>query len=289
MSFIYYVLIWMLTYIGPAYAEIGVEQNEQDYIAEDIQRYAHNEQEVEVGELSNGKIKIFVDRDHSITAVVDKQDCSVMRKEDNTVALGFKFGGLMWGFGPEVTIGRSSGNEWKAEVQRMVAEYQELCTHFNTGRLSQEEYQDEKKYIIKRGYDYAREIKQKIQDKKDDMFKEMDQGHYISLQDSRFQNGCCIFKPRKQTNEMVVRQSPFRKMIPTNSNDCRDVGVCNRFNAHRNQYKSPRGYSSVVPDRFQGLSFDELTIIGDMEAAQRMNRGRRYNNGSWNVRIGGGW
>ena len=276
MSFIYYVLILMLSYVGPIYAEIGIEQNEKDSVADEVKRYVHNEQEVEVGELPNGKIKIFVDRDHSITAVVDKQDCSVMRKEDNTIALGFKFGGLMWGFGPEVTIGRSSGNEWKAEVQRMVAEYQELCTHFNTGRLSQEEYQNEKQYIIKRGYDYAREIKQRIQNKKDDMFKEMDQGHYISLQNGRFENGCCFNLPQKVDKNMLVSSSPFRKMIPT---DCRDVGVCNRSH----------NFNSVLPDRFHGTTFDERTIIGAIEHSQRMNRARRHNNGSWNIRIGGGW
>ncbi len=189
MSFIYYVLILMLSYIGPAYAEIGIENNRPD-VADEIQQYAEND--VEVGVLSSGKIKIFVDKSHTITAIVDKQDCSIMKKTDNTIALGFKVGGLLWGFGPEIKVGRFHGIHWKQDVQRMVAEYQELCTQFNTGRLSQEEYQYEKKDIVQRGYNYARELEQRFEEKKDSFFKEMDQGNYTSLQNYRFFDSCCI-------------------------------------------------------------------------------------------------
>ena len=52
----------MLSYTGPVYAEIGIEQNETNRVADDIEHYAQNTNEVEVGELPNGKIKIFVDR-----------------------------------------------------------------------------------------------------------------------------------------------------------------------------------------------------------------------------------
>ena len=280
MSFIYYVLILMLSYTGPVYAEIGIEQHEKNDDVNEVQHYAQNTNEVEVGELSNGKIKIFVDRDHSTTAVVDKQDCDVLKKKDNSIGLGWKFGGLMWGFGPEIKVGHSVGVEWKGDVQRMVAEYQELCSRFNTGRVSQEEYNQEKGGIIKRGYNYARELEQRFKQKKDDMFKEMDNGQYISLENGRFENGCCFVLPQKVDRNMLVSSSPFRKMIPT---DCRDMGVCNRS----------RNFDSVLPDKYYGTTFEQRTIIDAMEHAQRMNRARGYNrgnsNGNWNIRIGGGW
>ena len=203
MSFIYYVLILMLSYTGPVYAEIGIEQNERSIVADDIEHYAQNTNEVEVGELPNGKIKIFVDSEHSITAVVDKQDCDVLKKKDDTIALGWKFGGLMWGFGPEIKIGHTSGVAWKGDVQRMVAEYQELCSRFNTGRVSQEEYNQEKGGIIKRGYNYARELEQRFKQKKDDMFKEMDAGKYIHLQKMRFFEGCCYYHNKPERNLVV--------------------------------------------------------------------------------------
>ena len=168
MSFIYYVLILMLSYTGPVYAGLEVEKEYEivDETVDDVERYAQTE--IEVGELPSGKIKVFTDQAHTTTIEVDKQDCSIMRKKDDTLALGWKFGGLMWGFGPEIKIGHSSGVAWKGDVQRMVAEYQELCTQFNTGRLSQQEYQAEKQQIVQRGYNYARELEKRFKQKKDD-------------------------------------------------------------------------------------------------------------------------
>ena len=212
MSFIYYVLILMLSYTGPVYAGLQVEKEyeivEED-VGEDVPRYAQTE--IEVGELPSGKLKVFTDQTHSTTIVVDKQDCSIMRKKDDTLALGWKFGGLMWGFGPEIKIGHSSGVAWKHDVQRMVAEYQELCTQFNTGRLSQQEYQAEKQQIVQRGYNYARELEKRFKQKKDDMFKEMDAGKYISLQNSRFFEGCCYYHNRPERN--LVVEAPT-KVVP---------------------------------------------------------------------------
>ena len=198
MSFIYYVLIFLLYYAGPVYAGLEVEK-EYEIVEEDvgpeIERYVQTE--VEVGELPSGKIKVFTDQTHSTSIVIDKQDCDIMRKKDDTLALGWKFGGLMWGFGPEIKVGHTIGVAWKGDVQRMVAEYQELCTQFNTGRLSQQEYQAEKQGIVKRSYNYARELEKRFRQKKDRMFKEMDNGKYISLQNSRFFSGCCYYHNRE--------------------------------------------------------------------------------------------
>jgi len=275
MTFIYYVIILMFTYIGPAYAEIGVAPNKTQIDRNEV--YAQND--VVVGELPSGKIRIYTDRSQTTTAEVDKQDCEIMRKEDNSIGLGFKFGGLMWGFGPEIQIGHSSGVEWKSDVQRMVAEYQELCTQFNTGRLSQEEYKFEKKGIIQRGYGYAKELEKRFKQKKEDMFREMDQGRYISLQNARFYEGCCLTnelpvskheKERKmlaereeklrekelalrekelaerekqvvaQAQQVRRRVQPRRVQRSYGRNDCRSVGVCNRS----------YNFNAVVPDKY---------------------------------------
>ena len=254
MSFIYYVLILMLSYIGPAYAGLEVEKE----VADDIQRYA--QAEVEVGELSSGKIKVFTDQTHSTTIVVDKQDCSIMRKKDDTLALGWKFGGLMWGFGPEIKIGHQSGVAWKSDVQRMVAEYQELCTQFNTGRLSQQEYQAEKQQIVQRGYNYARELEQRFKQKKDDMFKEMDQGKYIHLQNTRFYEGCCYYHNKPERNLVVKVQPNYNGMHGSLGND---------FFAYRQRLA-----------RAENHHWDSL-----------MNRRSSRNNVNvrWNIHMRGGW
>ena len=116
--FIYYVLIMMLTYIGPVYAEVGVTPNQPKI--ENHEVLAQND--VEVGELTSGKIKIFTDKTHTSTIEVDKQDCDIMRYEKDSITFGFKAGGLFWGIGPEVTFGSASGVEWRDNLQYMVAE-----------------------------------------------------------------------------------------------------------------------------------------------------------------------
>ena len=218
MSFIYYVLLLMLSFTSPVYAGLEIEkelevekeyQIEEDFLVEDVPQYA--QAEIEVGELPSGKIKVFTDQTHSKTILVGKQDCSIMRKEDDSVAFGWKFGGLMWGFGPEIRVGHSSGVAWKADVQKMVAEYQELCTQFNTGRLSQQEYQAEKQQIVQRGYNYARELEKRFKQKKDDLFEEMDEGKYIHLQNTRFYEGCCYHYMNPENN-LVAETQPERSL-----------------------------------------------------------------------------
>jgi hypothetical protein len=310
MSFIYYVLILILTYIGPAYAGLQVEKEVED----DIQLYA--QAEVEVGELPSGKIKVFTDQTHSTTIVVDKQDCSIMRKKDDTLALGFKFGGLMWGFGPEIKIGHSSGVAWKHDVQRMVAEYQELCTQFNTGRLSQQEYQAEKQQIVQRGYNYARELEKRFKQKKDDMFKEMDQGKYIHLQNTRFYEGCCYYHNRPERN--LVVEAPT-KVVPVHA---MHGSLGNRFFAYRQRVAHAENHhwdSLMNPRRSNRHNRHYVRP----QQGHRHHNHRRHNNhghynnqsynnqyysthrqhnsndvylgvfgnsnGQWNVNMGGGW
>jgi len=280
MSFIYYVIILMLSYTGPVYAGLQVEKED----VYDIQRYAQND--VVVGELPSGKIKIYTDRTHSTTVEVDKQDCSIMRKEDNSIGLGFKFGGLMWGFGPEIKIGHSSGVEWKSDVQRMVAEYQELCTQFNTGRLSQQEYQQEKTGIIKRGYNYARELEKRFKQKKDDMFEEMDKGKYIHLQNARFYEGCCYY--HNKSEETVVAQAEPKRYYD-------DSGLTNLLNtplhSAGNQWFAQR---RAVAKSYERQS-QRVMIQSRMKSMRRnssYNNGVRWDvygnsNGNWNIGIGG--
>ena len=260
MSFIYYVLILMLSYTGPVYAGLQVEK-EYEIIEEEVkpdvvvkERYVQavssEDTSVEVGELLSGKIKVFTDQTHGTTIVVDKQDCEIMRKKDDTLALGWKFGGLLWGFGPEIKIGHSSGVAWKGDVQRMVAEYQELCTQFNTGRLSQQEYQTEKQQIVQRGYNYARELEKRFKQKKDDMFREMDRGKYIHLQKMRFFEGCCYYHNRPERN--LVVEAPH-EVVPVHSGGHLLDNESERWNHYvktlKRRDRISRYYDSRIYDR----------------------------------------
>jgi len=300
MSFIYYVLIFLLYYAGPVYAGLEVEK-EYEIVEEDvgpeIERYV--QAEVEVGELPSGKIKVFTDQTHNTSIVIDKQDCDIMRKKDDTIALGWKFGGLMWGFGPEIKVGHTVGVAWKGDVQRMVAEYQELCTQFNTGRLSQQEYQAEKQGIVKRSYNYARELEKQFRQKKDRMFKEMDNGKYISLQNSRFFSGCCYY-PNKPEQEVVVQLRPQERRAGSEyafldrvqHKSQRETRIWQRQQCRQNDYCNGR-YVRRHHNyrRHLGLDFPNHRRHNNRHQSNKDWNWDVYGNsdGNWDLRVGKEW
>ena len=111
---------------------------------------------------------------HSSVYAFEKQDCEVMEYESGSIILGFKAGGLFWGVGPEVTFGSQSGVVWGDNLQYMVAEYQELCSRYNTGRISQSEYDKEIQLIIQRSRDFTFKMNEMFRVKKETLFNEME-------------------------------------------------------------------------------------------------------------------
>lgn len=101
------------------------------------------------------------------------QDCGVLDYETGSFTIGFKAGGFGYGVGPEVSWGSSSGTKWNDALQYMVAEYQELCSRYNTGRISDAEYKKEVDLIIKRSRGYTLELNRVFREKKDSIFNEM--------------------------------------------------------------------------------------------------------------------
>ena len=154
-------------------AEVAVEHDSISAGTTATKVYASNNIEEET--LPSGMIRIFVDKKHRKSVVVGKQDCSIMRSETDSYGFGVKIGGLLFGIGPEVYYGHSSGINWNWGTQLMVAEFQELCTRFNTGRLSQEEYSEEVYGIINRSRNYTKELEKRLKKKKDALFQEIDE------------------------------------------------------------------------------------------------------------------
>ena len=103
-----------------------------------------------------------------------EQDCAVMDYETGSFTVGFKAGGLLWGVGPEVSWGSANGTQWNDALQHMVAEYQELCSRYNTGRISDAEYKKEIDSIIKHSRGYTLELNRIFREKKDTLFDEME-------------------------------------------------------------------------------------------------------------------
>jgi len=104
----------------------------------------------------------------------EKQDCDIMKKKDDIIKFGFKAGGLLWGIGPEISFRNSFGTDWQGNVQYMIAEYQELCSRYNTGRISKEQYDIEIQNIIERSRRYEMEMLEHFRKKKEVMFNEIE-------------------------------------------------------------------------------------------------------------------
>ena len=102
------------------------------------------------------------------------QDCDVMTYETGSITLGFKAGGFGFGVGPEVSFGSSSGVKWGNNLQYMVAEYMELCSRYNTGRVSKEDYDKEIRLIIYRSRNFTFKMNEMFRKKKQLIFDEME-------------------------------------------------------------------------------------------------------------------
>ena len=109
----------------------------------------------------------------SYNPVSAEQDCEVMDYESGSITLGMKAGGLFWGVGPEISFGSQSGVNWNDNLQYMVAEYQELCSRYNTGRISDTEKKKEIDSIIKRSRGYTLKLNRIFREKKNSIFDEM--------------------------------------------------------------------------------------------------------------------
>ena len=103
-----------------------------------------------------------------------EQDCDVLNYETGTFSIGLKAGGFGYGVGPEISFGSSNGTKWNDALQYMVAEYQELCSRYNTGRISDAEYKKEIDLIVKRSRGHALELNRLFRKKKQSIFEEME-------------------------------------------------------------------------------------------------------------------
>lgn len=102
-----------------------------------------------------------------------EQDCDVMKNKDTNVTLGFKAGTILMGVGPEIAFRDFYGTQWRGNIQYMIAEYEELCSRYNTGRMTKEEYDKEIQNIISRSRRYEQEVAERFRMKKELMFNEL--------------------------------------------------------------------------------------------------------------------
>ena len=84
--------------------------------------------------------KLYFDDSFTNYIEAKEQDCSVHKTEGGDITLGFKAGNFLFSVGPEITFGRYKGIDWDVTIQRIIARYQQVCTQYNTGSLTKQDY-----------------------------------------------------------------------------------------------------------------------------------------------------
>ncbi len=132
-----------------------------------------------LGSSSNAiAFKLYLDKTFTKYIEAEEQDCSIHKTEDGEITLGFKAGNFLFSVGPEITFGRYQGIDWDVTVQRIIARYQQVCTRYNTGSLTKQDY-DKRIAEIETLEEEAHKLYQKIlkekAQKQENTFREMDQ------------------------------------------------------------------------------------------------------------------
>ena len=91
--------------------------------------------------LGAGSLKLYDDDSKTTFTMVEPMYCSILKTTFNGITLGFKFGALFIGVGPEVTFGEREQVKWEETVQGLIVQYKELCARFNTGAISKKGYE----------------------------------------------------------------------------------------------------------------------------------------------------
>ena len=127
--------------------------------------------------VSADQVKLYLDNTRTKHIMVKQQDCSVHKTEDGRINLGFKVGTFLFGIGPEISFWKKNGIDWHHTIQGLIARYQELCAHFNTGSVTKEEYDKRLKKIEtieKEAYELYQIFLRKKAQSKQDIFDELD-------------------------------------------------------------------------------------------------------------------
>ena len=122
------------------------------------------------------KVKIYLDDTRTDYVMANKMDCRV-HKTKKGMTIGFKAGSLLFGVGPEVTLGGEAKVAWDKAVQGIIARYEELCARFNTGMITKKEYDErlnEIDAIAEEAMNFQDRIMDRVKDKSEKAFEDLD-------------------------------------------------------------------------------------------------------------------
>ncbi len=100
---------------------------------------------------------------HTAVSAAEELDCRVHDTTKSGITLGLKVGNFFLQAGPEVTYSRERGIAWNKVVQGFIARYKELCSRYNAGMVTKEEY-EQRLREMEGLYKEAQELERKLMD-----------------------------------------------------------------------------------------------------------------------------
>jgi hypothetical protein len=125
---------------------------------------------------AEAEVQVYLDETRTQYIMADKLDCNIYEGKAG-ITIGLKAGNLLFGVGPEFTIGKTNTVHWDNMVQGIVVRYKELCTRFNSGAISMKEYNERIKQIdaiAKEAIELQERMIKRIKQQSDDTFKELE-------------------------------------------------------------------------------------------------------------------
>jgi len=126
---------------------------------------------------ADAAVQVYLDETRTQYTMADKLDCNIYEGKAG-VTIGLKAGNLLFGVGPEFTIGKTNSIHWDSMVQGIVVRYKELCTRFNSGAISMKEYNERIKQIdviAKEAVELQERMMKRIKQQSDDAFRELEE------------------------------------------------------------------------------------------------------------------
>ena len=71
----------------------------------------------------------------------EQLDCRVHDTEKSKIGVALKVASFLFKWGPEVSYDKERGVAWDKVVQGFIAQYKELCSRYNAGLVTKEEYE----------------------------------------------------------------------------------------------------------------------------------------------------
>ena len=107
----------------------------------------------------------------------EQLDCRVHDTTKSNIGLAFKIAGFLFKAGPEVTFNMERGVAWDKVVQGFIARYKELCSRYNAGMVTKEEYEQrlrEMEGLYKEAQDLERKLMDETRNRSKAAIEEMD-------------------------------------------------------------------------------------------------------------------